>query len=63
MTKKEFVQTIKDLQEQSWGVFEMLVDKIEVEKDDRIEVSEDDYDELVESLIEGLGKKVKVVED
>ena len=63
MTKKEFIETIKSLQEQSWGVFEMLVNEIEVEDDGKIKVSEDEYEGLVDELLEGLKRKVKVVED
>jgi hypothetical protein len=63
MTKREFIETIKNLQEQSWGVFEMLVNEIECEDDGKIKVSEDEYDGLVGELLEGLKRKVKVVED
>jgi hypothetical protein len=65
MTKQEFIQTIKSLQDQSWGLFESLVDQIEVEnkKDDRLPLSQEKYDNLVKKLISELNSVVKVEDE
>lgn len=62
MTKAQFVQTIKDLQEQSWGIFEYLVDQIEVdgEKSDKIEITEEDYDSMMSDFSTLLEERFKV---
>lgn len=62
MTKKEFVETIKSLQDQSWGIFEALVDQIELdgEQESKIAISADTYDDMITEFAELLDQRFKV---
>ncbi len=58
MTKQEFVQTIKDLQDQSWGIFETLVDQIdttEATTSDKISIGSDTFKDLVSTIADEIG--------
>jgi hypothetical protein len=50
MTKQEFIDTVKNLQDQSWGVFETLVDQIdttEATTSDKISIGSDTFHDIV----------------
>lgn len=58
MTKSEFIQTIKSLQDQSWGVFEMLVNEIEAEnaaQPTKVVISSELFKDLADSIASEIG--------
>ena len=53
MTKQEFIETIKGLQDQSWGVFEQLVDQIdttEAATGDKISIGSDTLNDIISTV-------------